>query len=135
MHMLFGRIFLLLNALVALSLGGWAVLQTDFSAYGITADGPGLIEVRTALGGAWLTFGVLWLAGAIGRRVRTGMAQLAGFYAITAVCRFLAMQAGGGTQMSLMFLVFEIAVFSIASWMYFVTLAPADRRIFGSKRG
>ena len=38
------------------------------------------------------------------------MAHLAGFYAITAVCRFLAMQAGGGTQMSLMFLVFEIAV-------------------------
>lgn len=133
--MLFGRIFLLLNALIALGLGGWSVLQADFSAYGITADGPGLIEVRTALGGAWLTFGLLWLAGAVGRRVRTGMAQLATFYGITAVCRFLAMQAGGGTQTTLIFLVFEITVFSIASWMYFVTLAPADRRIFGSKRG
>ena len=133
--MLFGRIFLLLNALIAIGLGGWAVLQTDFSAYGITADGAGMIEVRTALGGAWLTFGLLWFAGALGRRVRTGMAQLAGFYAVTAVCRFLAMQAGGGTQATLLFLVFEISVFAIASWMYFVTLAPADRRIFGSKRG
>ena len=133
--MLFGRIFLLLNALVAIGLGGWAVLQTDFSAFGISTDGAGLIEVRTALGGAWLTFGVLWFAGALGRRVRTGMAQLAGFYVVTAVCRFLAMQTGGGTQTTLLFLVFEIAVFAIASWMYFVTLAPADRRIFGSKRG
>ena len=133
--MLFGRIFLLLNALIAIGLGGWAVLQTDFSAYGITADGAGMIEVRTALGGAWLTFGLLWFAGALGRRVRTGIAQLAGFYAVTAVCRFLAMQAGGGTHATLLFLVFEISVFAIASWMYFVTLAPADRRIFGSKRG
>lgn len=132
--MLFGRIFLLLNALVAIGLGGWAVLQTDFSAYGIAADAAGLIELRAALGGAWLTFGVLWFAGASGRRVRTGMALLATFYGITAVCRFLAMQAGGGAQTTLIFLVFEIAVFSIASWMYFVTLAPADRRIFGSKR-
>lgn len=132
--MLFGRIFLLLNALVAIGLGGWAVLQTDFSAYGITADAAGLIELRAALGGAWLTFGVLWFAGALGRRVRTGMAQLAGFYVITASCRFFAMQAGGGTQTTLLFLVFEIAVFSIAGWLYSVTLAPADRRIFGSKR-
>lgn len=132
--MLFGRIFLLLNALVAIGLGGWAVLQTDFSAYGIAADAAGLIELRAALGGAWLTFGVLWFAGALGRRVRTGMALLATFYGITAVCRFLAMQAGGGAQTTLIFLVFEIAVFSTASWMYFVTLAPLDRRIFGSKR-
>lgn len=132
--MLFGRILLLLNALVAIVLGSWAVLQTDFSAYGITADQAGLIEVRTALGGAWLTFGVLWLTGGVGRRIRTAMAQLAGFYLITAACRFLAMQAGGGTQTSFIFLVFEMTVFSIASWMYFVTLAPADRRIFGSKR-
>lgn len=132
--MLFGRIFLLLNALVAIGLGGWAVLQTDFSAYGIAADAAGLIELRAALGGAWLTFGVLWFAGALGRRVRTGMALLATFYGITAVCRFLAMQAGGGAQTTLIFLVFEIAVFLTASWMYFVTLAPLDRRIFGSKR-
>ena len=128
--MLAGRLFLFFNGLLGLLLGGFVTLFADLSILGIQLTGAPLIEVRTAMGGAWLTLGLYWFAATFGRRVRTAVGAVSGFYAVTAIARGIAMQAGGSTEATLMFLAFEAVVALLGALLFFVTLAPNRRRIF-----
>lgn len=130
--MIFSRLFLFINGLLGLALGGYVVSVESLSLLDIQLTGAAMIEVRTAMGGAWLALGLYWCIASFGRRLRTGVGSLAGFYLVTAVARGLAMRFGGSTDTTLAFLAFELVTAIIAAWLFFSTLAPSQRRIFGS---
>ena len=130
--MVFARLFLFLNGLLGVALGGFVAVSSDLSLLDIKLSGSALIEVRTAMGGAWLALGLFWLASTFGRRLRSAIGSLTGFYAVTAVVRVLAMQAGGSTDTTLIFLAFEVVVALIGGWLFARTLSPTKRRIFSS---
>lgn len=129
--MLFGRIFLALNGLIGVLLGGFVAASNSLSSLGIEVHGSALIEVRTGLGGAWICVGLFWLFNSFGRRVRSATVTLGAFYLVTALIRFYAMQGGGATDQTLMFLVFEVVVGVVAVGLSGWVLAPNRRRIFG----
>lgn len=130
-QMLFGRIFLAINGLIGLALGTFVAVSSSLSSVGIDVQGYGLIEVRAAVGGAWICLGLFWLINAFGRRLRSSTATLGVFYAVTAAVRFLAMQDGGATNQTLMFLAFELVIALISLLLFVWALAPERRRIFG----
>lgn len=129
--MIFGRVFLFLNGLLGLVLGAYVITAPSLAVLDINLAGPAMIEVRTAMGGAWVALGLYWGFAAFGRRLRTGVGALAGFYVVTALARVLAMRFGGATDTTLAFLAFEVIVAMVACWLFFSTLAPSQRRIFG----
>lgn len=125
------RLFNLVQGLVALAVGLYCAGLGDMTTLGIEAQGAGLVEAQTAIGGTWIFLGLLFLAGANPHRARSTLAYIAVAYAVLAGVRIVAIQQHAAESLTLMFLLYEILSAVIAG-VLFKHQDPDRRRIFGS---
>ena len=131
--MFFAKIFTFIQGLIALAVGVWASLATDWSALGVSATPAGVIELNAAIGGVWVFLGLWWTVGTFGRRLRSVVGAIAALYAAVAIARSVSIVVNGGAEaFTLAFLAFEVVSVVLAVLLFTRVLNPERRRIFAS---